>query len=97
MNFEVTPKGPQVPPGVNPKFFNSMTIGAGESKKFKTGNVIKVTAGKLRLRNEGESTWTNDNSVYSEKGDIITCTGPVFGLNEEKTDHVSVRVFQKDK
>ncbi len=51
-----------------------------------------MTAGKIRLRNEEERGFTNDNSEYAEKDDIISFMGAVIGVNESRDDHASCRV-----
>lgn len=51
-----------------------------------------MTAGKIRLRNEEEKSFNNSNSEYAEKDDIITFTGGVIGVNENRDDHASCRV-----
>lgn len=51
-----------------------------------------MTAGKIRLRNEEERGFTNDNSEYVEKDDIIDFKGTVLGVNESRDDHASCRV-----
>lgn len=54
-----------------------------------------MTAGKIRLRNEEERGFTNDNSEYVEKDDIIDFKGTVLGVNESRDDHASCRVRKK--
>jgi hypothetical protein len=45
--------------------------------------VVKMTEGKVRLRNDGEKNWSDSNSKWAEKGDIITVTGAVYAENFE--------------
>lgn len=53
-----------------------------------------MTGGKIRLRNAEEKNWTDGNSAYAEKNDIITITGAVYAENQEKAPdaHASCRV-----
>ncbi len=53
-----------------------------------------MTGGKIRLRNAEEKSFNDGNSMYAEKHDIITITGPVYAENVEKAPdaHASCRV-----
>lgn len=51
-----------------------------------------MTAGKIRLRNDEEKSFTNLNADYASKNDTIEITGPVTALNEDKEEHASARV-----
>ncbi|CAL8135018.1 unnamed protein product [Orchesella dallaii] len=92
-NFSVIKKGPVVPTGVNQKSFVSIKVAPADTHKFKDGNVAKITHGKIRLRNEEEKQFTDSNSEYAEKDDIVEITGSVIGVNENKDDHAAARVF----
>lgn len=59
---------------------------------FLSLQVVKMTAGKIRLRNEEEKNFTDANSAYAQKNDIITVTGPVYAENQDKNDHAAARV-----
>jgi len=56
-----------------------------------------MTSGKIRLRNEEEKQFTDSNSAYAEKDDIVEITGNVIGVNEHKEEHAAARVSDKDK
>jgi hypothetical protein len=54
--------------------------------------VIKVTAGKFRLRNEEEKSFNDGNSAWIEKNDIVICNGNMYAENFDKDQHVACRV-----
>ena len=97
MNFEVTKKGPLIPPTVNEKSFYSLTIPPKAEQQLKAGQVLKCTNGKVRVRNATEKAFTSANSQLVEKGDILAITGPVTAVNEDMNEGASFRIFTANK
>ena len=51
-----------------------------------------MTAGKIRLRNADQKSFTADNSEYVNKDDIVEFTGDVIAVNEDRNEHAAIRV-----
>ena len=96
MNFEVTKKGPLVPPGVNAKSFYSLTIPPKAEQQLKTGQVLKCTHGRIRVRN-ADAAKPGKNDQVVEKGDILAVQGPVLAFNEDMNEGASFRIFTANK
>ncbi|CAG7732905.1 unnamed protein product [Allacma fusca] len=93
LNFEVTPKGPTIPPNVNQKSFAALHVAPQDTTTLKPGQVLKCTGGKVRVRNADQKQFNNQNSKFVEKGDILAINGPAVAVNEDKDEPAHFRVF----